>query len=80
MVFWGILHTSKTGGQLDFDRACVECFFGRLKKVFWILRDDALRLAWYKLEPVVVLCVAMMNFRHRFPGFALSESPPARVS
>ena len=44
--------------------------------MFWILRDDAFRLAWYKLDPVVVLCVAMLNFRHSYRGFALTDSPP----
>ena len=30
--------------HFDSDRACVECFSGRLKRVFWILRDDAFPL------------------------------------
>ena len=42
-------------------RACVECFFGRLERVFRILRDDAFRLAWDMLEHTVVLCVAIPN-------------------
>ena len=62
--------------HFDSDRACVECFFGRLKRVFWILRDDAFRLSWDKLEPTILLCVALLNFRHGFRGFALSRPVP----
>jgi hypothetical protein len=62
--------------HFDADRACVECFFGRLKRTFWILRDYAFRLEWSKLEPSVTFCVAMLNFRHRFRGYALSSPPP----
>ena len=61
--------------QFDSDRACVECFFGRLKRVFWILRDDAFRMSWDKLEPTIIMCVALLNFRHRFRGYALSQTP-----
>jgi hypothetical protein len=76
--------THRRQGQLpgdwasfDADRACVECFFGRLKRVFAILSDSAFRLSWDKLEPSVEFCVALMNFRHRFRGYALSSPPPA---
>ena len=54
----------------------MECFFGRLKRVFWILRDDAFRLSWDKLQPTIMLCVPLLNFRHRFRGFALSHPIP----
>jgi hypothetical protein len=57
--------------HFDADRACVECFFGHLKHPFRILPDDAFRLQWSKLT----FWVAMLNFRHRFRGYALSNPP-----
>jgi hypothetical protein len=62
--------------HLDADRACVECFFGGLKRTFSILRDDAFRPERSKLEQSVTLPVAILNFRRRFRGYALSSSPP----
>ena len=43
--------------------------------MFWILRDDAFRLSWDQLEPTIVLCVALLNFRQRHRGYALAQAP-----
>ena len=51
----------------------MECFFGRLKRVFGILNDHCFRLSWDKLEDVVTFCVSLMNFRHRHRGHALTR-------
>ena len=64
---------------MDSDRACVECFFGRLKRVFMITGDKGFTLSWDKLEDAVTLCVALMNFRHRFRGRALTRAPACFV-
>ena len=61
--------------SFDHDRAIVECFFGRLRRVFGVLNDMAFRLTWDKLEATVSLCVALLNFRHRHRGHALTEPP-----
>ena len=61
--------------HFDADRACVECFFGRLKRVFRILADDAYRMSWDTLEPSIVLCVALLNFRQRFRRHVLTRAP-----
>ena len=61
--------------HFDADRACVECFLGRLKRVVRTLADDAYRTSWDTLEPSSVHCVALLNFRQRFRGHGLTGAP-----
>ena len=57
----------------------MSCFFGWLKRVFMITGDKGFTLSWDKLESAVTLCVALMNFRHRFRGRALTRAPAGFV-
>jgi hypothetical protein len=61
--------------HMDADRVCVECFFGRIKRVFLILCDHTFRLAGGKLGPCVQPHVSPSNFRHRFRGRGLTTPP-----
>jgi hypothetical protein len=75
------------------DRPYVECLIGRFQRTFSILRDNALRLEWSRLETRVTLCVAGLNSHRPSRGFALcnpllvssaqvpiSADPPPRAS
>jgi hypothetical protein len=59
------------------DRACVECLFGRTKRVFAIINDAPFRMSWTKLKLSLVFCVWLMNFLQRFRGIARSTPAPS---
>ena len=61
--------------HFDAGRAGVECFFGRLKRLFRILADDAYRLSWDKSHPTIALRAAVLNLRRRCRGDPLTHAP-----